>query len=408
MIHMRFRRMAAISATAVILLAMHGRVSAADKPMFSADELSRLDKTLTDANDPAKVSVERAKIGRELAEIFSTKAMSELWSQVREEISKGDTKKKFAVDKATRDQRLRESLGEERLRLIRSFYQAGLQSKDLSVKRSAMWWILSIDPDAAADSKVIALLSSKDADTRFEAARQLAELRKNPAGEKVLAEALASRQMSKSLQAADALSRIGSESARTKALEVYRSTQTHAVFRAGAVSILGNYDNADINQVLVEALSDSSPQVVGAAVGELRSRNSALDDRAIGRLFEIVDDKRTDRSHKMMTAGLIADAQRIRKSAIDVRSEFLKRLNSVDVGIRNAAVNGLVRVGTKKDVRRLIPLLDDKDEALKLYVERALGKITGIRFESGAADINSMIQKRKDWWAQHSGDKEYR
>lgn len=388
---------------ALVAYSIGARAEAGTKPMFSSSEISDLDQVLARAK-----AGDRTKTTQAITSLFATKAVANIEDQVQRDISKGAPKTPFTPDKTAQGKKLNESLGEERMGRVRQYFQENLDSNNIVEKRSAMWWFLLIDPDSAAKSKVVSQLKSKDAEVRVMAARQLATLSKDSAGESILESELKSADISRALLAAEALGKLKNDKARARVLEVYNSTGAHAMYRASAISTLSEFQSPETDQLLVKALDDSSPKVVGAALGRLQAKSYPLNRHAIERLFQIVDDKTMDASSKMMVVWALQASKNKERSDEELRQEFAARLRSDDVGIAAVAVTGMLSFGTKANARQLIPLLDHPSDALKAHVERSLGKITGVHFDRDERDVKVIVTKRKAWWAQHSNDSEYR
>ena len=392
-----------IAGTLSVLFTGALRAETNSKPLFSSSDISDLDQILARAK-----AGDRAKTTQALTSIFAAKAVANLEDKIQRDIATGAPKTPFSPDKTAQGKRLIESLGEERFERVRQYFQENLDSKSIAEKRSAMWWFLLIDPDSTAKSKVISQLKSKDADVRVVAARQLAILSKDPSGESILEPELKSSQISRALLSAEALGKLKNEKARAKAMEIYNSTGTHAMYRASAISILSEFQSPETEQLLVKALDDASPRVVTAALGRLQAKSYPLSQHAIERLFQIVDDKTVEASSKMMVVWALQASKNKERSDDELRQEFAARLRSDDLGIAAVAVTGLLSFGNKTNVRQLVPLLDNPSDALKAHVERTLGKLTGVRFDRDERDVKVVVAKRKAWWAQHSNDSEYR
>lgn len=400
----QFALVAVFAATAPLLFAQGSASN--PKPLFSADDKVWLDKELANIEALNKAGEDQKEAIHNASKFLASKWTAPIMESAAAQVANGKAGGNFEFDKGALKKQLGKELGQERLGKIRAIYERNLESKDAQVRRHAVWWFAKIDPDIKSRARIKELLRSKDLNVRFESARQLAE-EKDHSGEIILESELESRDVARSLDAASALARLGNVKARDRANQIYRSTTSFSIVRANAIPILARFHSAESDLILVSALDESDPMIVAAALGHLMSRGIRLKQNNIRRLFQIIDDKAHSRDAKEMAVSVLWSNARD-DSGLAILPEFIRRLGSDDLATKLAAIQGVIAFGGKGNVKSLIPLLDSQDVSVKRRAEVGLGKFTGIQFGQNSNDINLAVASRKEWWAQHANDPEYR
>ncbi|MBI3890432.1 MAG: HEAT repeat domain-containing protein [Candidatus Wallbacteria bacterium] len=139
--------------------------------------------------------------------------------------------------------------------------------------------------------------------------------------------------------------------------------------RWSAVLLLGNLEDQTVNASLLEALTDSSAEVVSLAAGALAARNAA---EAVPALMKLLDD-----------GGKKAAAAARALGALGAAGSVPRMLQMLDKGgneERAAAAASLGQLKAKEAVDKLKQLLMDPSPSVRGEVLGALRAITGLTF----------------------------
>ncbi|MBI5743102.1 MAG: HEAT repeat domain-containing protein [Elusimicrobia bacterium] len=303
---------------------------------------------------------------------------------------------------------IQKELGVARIARIRKVFEDRLATKNHKVSKQAIWWMLANIGDERAKTRVKQLLNSKDVDIRFEAAEQLTWVQ-DSSGAKTLEEALASTNTLQVLKADTALARLGNPKGGQVLLKIVRSTSAaefNITDKVIAINGLGYVKRPDVTNELIKILYNENPQIVGAAIESLATREFVRTPAIIERLFEIMEDAKILSLHRIDALQFCLLRKELPSG---LRERLLKYASSDDPVLRQSMLRGFWEVGTTKDIKLITGYLEDSDRKVRENAEVAIRRITGVVLgDSARDDLDSVIAQRKAWWEQHKDDQEYR
>lgn len=374
--------------------------------LFSDADKHQLDIELSKTEDPSKPG----KVGTEhihnVSKLLGARWMAPIAKSAKDQITNAQAQGKFNFDVTAHKLQLAEELGETRLARIRKLFSDNLETQDTRIRNQAISWFLRLNPDPNGLHKVKALLKSGDINVRFDAASQLAT-EGDRLGEKILEDELESANPARALDAASALARLKNNKGRNWAAQIFHSKASLKIVRANAISVLAKYHTPESDAELIAALDETDAMIVAAALSGLLSRGVHLTTNNVEQLFSIVDAPAFPTETKER-AVFVLWSNPGDVSKLELRAAFVARLISNEFGTKVAAILGIGIYGDRHDASLLMPMLDSAEDLVKLRTETALATLTGVNFSQSADEIDKTVSQRKEWWATHSNDPEFR
>ncbi len=303
---------------------------------------------------------------------------------------------------------------------LKAFDQLAAAVLDPSGQPRVRWWPVAFALQRLEDKRGLTALLTLAQDThpytRTFAIKGLAAL-KDRAAVPILVPLVSTNDGAVVVEAIRALGRIGDPAAAAPLLGIIRDRRANPIVRTEAVSALSGTQVADVKEILLDLVSDPSPDVRASA---LRS-SAAIDPEGFVTVLSGLDvdpdwNVRSALASVLGTLGpemgrprlelLLKDSdQRVIPSALaavvklrqpDAATVLLERLKADDPAVRAAAANG---IGELKPPNAVAALADAYEFGLRdsTYIARAAALSALVQFGAEVQPILTQALADKDW-----------